>query len=133
RFRDAVATVTRAPMRSLLAVVSLVSAVIGGVVVLVLAAALGLLGHKTTKTVVVTARAAPPTGSPAAVRSVPRALPATFDAAGIFAARSPGVVTLFSTFGSGPDSETAQGSGFVISRDGLILTDAHVITNGGTS
>jgi S1-C subfamily serine protease len=120
-------------MRSLLALVSLVAAVIGGVVVLVVASALGLLGHKTTKTVVVTARAAPAAATPAAVRSVPRPLPATFDAAKIYAARAPGVVTIFSSFGSGPDAETAQGSGFVVSRDGLVLTDAHVITNAGTS
>jgi S1-C subfamily serine protease len=120
-------------MRSLLAVVSLISAVVGAVVVLVLADAFGLLGHKTTKTIVVTARAAPPATAAAAVRSVPKALPATFDAARIFATRSPGVVTLYASFGGGPDAETAQGSGFVVSKSGLILTDAHVITNAGTN
>src|SRR5207245_10725673 len=43
-------------------------------------------------------------------------------------ARSPGVVTIYSEFGG---SSEAQGSGFVVTRSGLILTSSHVITNAG--
>jgi S1-C subfamily serine protease len=53
----------------------------------------------------------------------------------IFAERSPGVVTVFSYFGSEMSSSTFQeGSGFVVSRSGVILTAAHVIvSSGGTA
>ena len=43
----------------------------------------------------------------------------------IYTKRSPGVVTIFSTF---PTGAQGQGSGFVVSRDGYVLTNAHVIT-----
>src|SRR3954447_12259342 len=119
-------------MRSTLALVSLVSAVVGGVVVLALGAAFGLLGHKTTKTVVVAPKAATAAPSTAAVRTAPKPLPATFDAARLYRERAPGVVTIFS-FGSDPSADAAQGSGFVVSGNGTILTDAHVITNAGTN
>jgi S1-C subfamily serine protease len=120
-------------MRSAVALVSLVSAVVGAVAVVAVAAAFGWIGRdgrQTTRTVVV----APPAqaaAAPAAVRSSPKPLPATFDAQRIFATRSPGVVTIFSFFGTGPNADAAQGSGFVVADDGTILTDAHVITNAG--
>ena len=98
---------------------------------LVIGAAGGLLGHKTTKTVVVTARAAPVSDTPAAVRRSPSPLPTGFDPAQLYARRSPGVVTVYSYFGSDSGGEAAQGSGFVVRPDGAILTDAHVITNAG--
>ena len=122
-------------MRSVVALVSLVSAVVGAVVVLAVAAAFGWIGHdgsgSGTRTVVVTPPAPAATAAPAAVRSSPKPLPATFDARRIFATRSAGVVTIFSYFGSGPSADAAQGSGFVVASDGTILTDAHVITNAG--
>ena len=50
----------------------------------------------------------------------------------IYARRAPGVVTLYTYFGGTPPAEhAAQGSGFVVSPDGYILTSAHVITDAG--
>ena len=46
------------------------------------------------------------------------------------ARRSRGVVTVVSYFAS-PQGSAGQGSGFVASADGIVLTSAHVITNAG--
>ena len=53
-----------------------------------------------------------------------------FDSARIYAARSPGVVTVYAFFDK-TDPHGAQGSGFVVSESGYILTSAHVITDAG--
>ncbi len=55
-----------------------------------------------------------------------------FDPARIYAARSPGVVTVYAFFDKN-DPHGAQGSGFVVSESGYILTSAHVVTNAGES
>ena len=83
-------------------------------------------GHGKTETVIVHAPA-PAVSAPAAVRIVPRTATG-LSAARIFALRSPGVVTVFSYFA---DGNAAQGSGFVVSSNGNLLTNAHVITNAG--
>ncbi len=59
---------------------------------------------------------------------------ASFDPSAIYQRESPGVVTITSTGldnpnGSGPN-EAGVGSGFVISGDGEIATNAHVVTSG---
>jgi S1-C subfamily serine protease len=53
-----------------------------------------------------------------------------FDAAAVYREASPGVVTIRSIFGG--ESTTggaAEGSGFVLSEDGEIVTNAHVVTD----
>jgi S1-C subfamily serine protease len=82
-----------------------------------------------------TTGAATPSG-PLKVVQVAQSSP--FDPSAIYARDAPGVVTVISTFpagGSGLGSGTgggvaAQGSGFVISTSGEIVTNAHVVTNG---
>ena len=89
-----------------------------------------------TKTVVVNAQASRPTPLPAAATSRVSPLPGKeFDPQQIFARRSPGVVTIFAYFGdpSSQDATVSQGSGFVTSANGYILTNSHVITNAGGS
>ncbi len=114
---------------------AVVAAVLGGAVALGLAAGAGWVGHQ-TKTVVVNAKSvSDSTALPAAARPTAKPLVGgRFDPAKIYAERSPGVVTLFSVFGDPNNpTEEAQGSGFVISPKGYILTNSHVITNAGSS
>jgi 2-alkenal reductase len=124
------------PVRLPVAVaLALVAAVLGGAAVLGIAAGAGWVG-KQTKTVVVNAKGlSTPAALPAAARSTAKPLVGgTFDPAKIYAQRSPGVVTIFALFGDADNpTEEAQGSGFVISPKGYILTNSHVITNAGSS
>jgi S1-C subfamily serine protease len=62
-----------------------------------------------------------------AVVPVPRS---RFDPARIYSRRAAGVVTIYSYFGNpnDVDPQAAQGSGFVVSATGDVLTNAHVIT-----
>jgi len=118
-----------------LAALTLVAAVLGGGAALGIGKGAGWFDEG-TKTVVVNARTSQaPAALPARATSNVGPIPGKgFDPQRIFAQRSPGVVTIFAYFGD-PSSETteiSQGSGFVISTKGYILTNSHVITNAGS-
>jgi S1-C subfamily serine protease len=117
-----------------LAGVCLVAAVLGGVSVLLVGKATGWLdAHKSTTVVFRSSPAASGQATPVAVGPVGKPLAGNgFDPARIYARRAPGVVTIFADYGPrGVAGAEAQGSGFVVSRRGYILTNSHVITNAG--
>lgn len=113
-----------------LAAVAVVCAVLGATSVLVLGKATGLLDDEPTETVFVPGDA-PEAGPNGKVIPEPTARPLAgngFEPARIYEARSPGVLTVESFFDSA-ERHAAQGSGFVVSEEGHVLTSAHVITN----
>ena len=121
---------------SALAVVALVSAFLGGTGALLVGKATGWVdGGGATETVVV--RGAD--GATPAVRvetgdaaDGARPLPGNdFDPERIYRERVDGVVTVYALFDEDDSTGAAQGSGFVVSRDGFVLTNSHVITTAG--
>jgi S1-C subfamily serine protease len=124
------------PMRAgSLAAVAVVAAVLGGATALGIGKGAGWLDAG-TKTVVVRAQPSQSAPLPAAATPTVAALPGkSFDPQRIFAERSPGVVTIFAYFGDpgAQDTQVSQGSGFVTSPRGYMLTNSHVITNAGES
>ena len=125
----------RRPPLPLIALAVVAIALVGGIAAVGIGAGAGWIG-KETKTVVIKAESS--SGSvalPAAVANKAAPIPGnTFDPARIYSKRAPGVVTVFAFFGdpAAPSTEGAQGSGFVISSKGYILTNSHVITNAGS-
>jgi S1-C subfamily serine protease len=117
-----------------LATLSLLCAGLGAVTALAIARGVGWVGSSTTQTLVV-----PPASQPRAVseqailRSAGKPLPGNgFDPARLYRGRAAGVVTIYAFFGNAQVATSAsQGSGFVVSSEGYILTSSHVITNAG--
>jgi S1-C subfamily serine protease len=100
--------------------IALGAAALGAAAALVLASGTGLLGGETTVVGAPQTMTETAAGAPAGERA-----PA-FDPARLYTARSEGVVTIYANLGV---DGGAQGSGFVVDRQGSILTNAHVITN----
>jgi S1-C subfamily serine protease len=115
------------------AVLALVAAVLGGLVAVGLADRAGLADGGSTDTVFVSGSgAALPVEREVTETSARPLLGNRFDPAAIYRARTAGVVTIYAYFDDRPASEhAAQGSGFVISMRGEVLTSAHVVTTAG--
>jgi 2-alkenal reductase len=116
---------------SAVAVACLVAALIGAAIVLAIAKGAGWLGGETTKTIFV--QHLTESGAPAPIVAAAPLTAKGFAPAQIYRRRAAGVVTVISYFDSptAPDASAGQGSGFVVDRDGTILTNAHVVTTAG--
>jgi 2-alkenal reductase len=114
------------------AVLALVAAVVGAAAVLVAAKAAGWLHTGGQRTVVVRQQAPSASDSAPVVAAKPL-VGNGFQPAQIFQQRAAGVVTIIAYFDDAnlPDATAGQGSGFVVSANGTILTSAHVVTTAG--
>jgi 2-alkenal reductase len=94
---------------------------------MLVASAAGLTNRKTSTVYVPTTANEIGSGSEPIARSAPLG-GRGFNPSRIYRVRSPGVVTVFAVFDSSGEQE-AQGSGFVVTPSGYVLTSAHVVTD----
>jgi S1-C subfamily serine protease len=114
-----------------LAVIAVVCALLGGSAALAVGKAAGWVDEGHTDTVILTQAAPTPASNPVDQAGAGKPLAGNdFDPATIYRRRASGVVTIIALFGAG-GGEAAQGSGFVVSQTGYILTNSHVITTAG--
>ncbi len=123
-----VAATVRGMRASALAVVALVAAALGATAVLVVVSATGWIADDGATRTVVVPTVATEAGSSASTPTAKPLLGNGFDPARIYASRSQGVVTIYSFFANGKRS---QGSGFIVSDAGHVLTNSHVVTSAG--
>jgi S1-C subfamily serine protease len=115
------------------AAVALAAALVGGVFAVLLADRTGLVGGGSTGTVVVSGDTRLPIEQQLPANDAKPLLGNGFDPTAIYRTRSNGAVTVYSYFDDRPPEEhAAQGSGFVVSKRGDILTSAHVVTTVGS-
>ena len=115
-----------------LVLLALAAAVLGGAISLVGAKVSGLADGGTSTVYVPAVRDLRPAANEPVSATARPLVGNGFDPSRIYAARSAGVVTVFAFFDRAAQ-HAAQGSGFVVSENGYILTSAHVITDAGDS
>ena len=116
------------------AVLALVAATVGGLVAVLAADRTGLVDRGAQTVFVSGSGAALPVERELATSEAPGKplLGNGFEPARIYATRASGVITVYAYFDGRPQSgHAAQGSGFLVSREGYILTSAHVVTTAG--
>jgi 2-alkenal reductase len=118
-----------------LVVIAVVCALLGGTTALAVAKGTGWFDEGGTDTVILTQAASAPASNRVGEGGTGKPLAGNgFDPAEIYRRRASGVVTIIALFGAhtqNGNGDAAQGSGFVVSRRGYILTNSHVITTAG--
>jgi 2-alkenal reductase len=115
------------------AVIAVVCALLGGTAALVVGKAAGWIDEEPTTVVVSSGNGATPIATQVDEEGTAKPLAGNdFDATELYRARAAGVVTIIALFGEDEgEAGAAQGSGFVVSDEGYVLTNSHVITTAG--